>query len=269
VRKEGVYLDENETAIFFEPFRPLYFCADEIVALHANTPESSPIKQHLLLLLKVMGEIFSGVRAQVRNLQAGGLISYKLAWIYFRRGITVYSPGRDTERVFEVVDAKYESKPPHLLVIGREVVFDGTNYTYEKIELALMAFTGNRPITKLPLYPLSFHDNPESITTRLTERGKRVLEYQGLTYCMYTGVGYHSIGQKVEKYNVSYPRSITFHGNLTNSRLTAVFSSTHSVMPSTTKRKPAKEARASRTSTIQSSINLRTRTQMPKTMKSP
>jgi hypothetical protein len=211
VKKEGVYLDENESASFMEPFRALYFCADDIAALHVSTPESSPLKQHLLLLLKVMGEIFSGVRTQVRNLQAGGLISYKLAWIYFRRGVTVYSPGRDTERVFEVVDCKYEQKPPHLSVVAREVVFDGTHYKYEKIELALMAFGGNKPITKLPLYPISFHDNPDSIKTRLTERGKRVLEYQGLTYCMYTGVGYHEVGQKVEKYNVSNLSNIYFY----------------------------------------------------------
>lgn len=204
LKKEGVYLHENEQATFNEPFRPLYFCADEIAALHAATPDGTPLKQQILLLLKVMGEIFGGTRSHVRELKANGLISYKLAWIYFRKDMIVYHPGKDTDRIFQVVDAKYEHKPsPHLSLSCKEVVFDGTGYVYEKVDLGLSRFGGNMPISKLPVYPIEFHPDPEGIKARLAERGRRVLDYQGLEYCMYKGVGYHENNGKVSKHNVS------------------------------------------------------------------
>jgi hypothetical protein len=207
VKKEGVYLEESEVAVFREPFRALYFGADEISALHASTLESNPLKQQLLLLLKVMGDIFGQTKTLVRNLQSSGLINYKLAWIYFKKDDILYHPGRDTERLFKIVDATYESKPPHLNIECKEIIFDGTGYAFDKMEVKLGYWAGNKPITKLQGYPLEFHPDPEGVKQRLTERGRRVLDYQGLEYCMYTGVGYYQEGNKVEKHNVSPPQN--------------------------------------------------------------
>jgi hypothetical protein len=211
VKKEGVYLDENETASFREPFRALYFRADEIAALHASTSDLSPLKQQLLLLLKVMGDIFGGTRSLVRNLQSQGLISYKLAWIYFRKDTVIYYPGKDTERIFKVVDISYEVKPcPHIKLECKEILFDGRGYVWDKMEVNLSYWVGNKPINKLQAYPLEFHPDPESVKKRLRERGSRVLEYQGLEYSMYTGVGYFQEGNKVEKHNVCNPKTFIY-----------------------------------------------------------
>jgi hypothetical protein len=204
VQKEGVYLDESEIATFREPFRALYFCADEIAALHTATQDSNPLKQQILLLLKIMGDIFGSTRTLVRNLQESGLISYKLAWIYFRKDTILYLPGKDTERIFKVVDASYHLKPsPHFKIECKEVLFDGKGYVWDKMEVHLSPWAGNKPVTKLQAYPLDFHPDPGAIKKRLIERGRRVLEYQGLHYCMYTGVGYYQLGSKVERHNVS------------------------------------------------------------------
>jgi hypothetical protein len=203
VKKEAVYLDESEHATFREPFKALYFCADEIGALYTTTPDSSPLKQQLLLLLKVMGDVFGGTRTLVHNLQTQGLISYKLAWIYYRKDTIIYYPGKDTERLFKVVDASYQVKPmPHLKIECKEILFDGKGYVWDKMDVELCSWVGNKPITKLPAYPLEFHKDPESVKKRLEERGLRVLQYQGLEYCMYTGVGYFQEGNKIEKHNV-------------------------------------------------------------------
>jgi hypothetical protein len=237
VKKEGVYLEESEVAVFKEPFRALYFSADEISALHASTPESSPIKQQLLLLLKVMGDIFGQTKTLVRNLQASGLINYKLAWIYYKKDAILYHPGRDTERLFKIVDTAYESKPqPHLNIVCKEIIFDGEGYAFDKMEVKLGYWSGNKPITKLQGYPLEFHSDPEGIKKRLTERGQRVLDYQGLEYCMYTGVGYFQEGTKLEKHNVSVPQTIPKFGLINRvDRSMDVYSSTLSAIISITK----------------------------------
>jgi hypothetical protein len=203
VKKEGVYLDPSEIAKFCEPFRPLYFCAEEIATLYKDTAETSPLKTQLLLLLKLMGDMFGATRTQVRQLQANNLMSYKLAWTYFPKDSLAYRPGKDCETVYKVVNTTYKSKPcPHLSVDAKEIVFDGTAFAWVKTDFQLPAWSGNKPITDLNVYPLEFHADPEGIKSRLIARGEKALDYQGLNYCLYTGVGYHFQGKKLEKVNV-------------------------------------------------------------------
>jgi hypothetical protein len=204
VKKEGVFLDVSEVARFTEPFRPLYFCAEEIAALYKLTPEESPLKVQLLLLLKLMGDMFGATRNQVRQLQANNLISYKLAWTYFPKDSMAYRPGKDCESVYKVVNTVYKTRPcPHLHVDAKEIVFDGTAFAWVKTEFVIPAWAGNQPITDMPVYPLEFHKDPETVKARMIERGKRALDYQSLHYCLYTGVGYLIQGKKLEKHNVS------------------------------------------------------------------
>jgi hypothetical protein len=58
--------------------------------------------------------------------------------------------------------------------------------------LDIPSFEGNRPITELDHYPLPFADDASAVKARLAARGKKVLQYQGLTYCEYEGLGLYS-----------------------------------------------------------------------------
>jgi hypothetical protein len=64
-------------------------------------------------------------------------------------------------------------------------------------------FEGLKPITELQHYPLIFFKDAEETKRRLLERGKKVLDYQGLTYCTYNGIGIYREDKRVEKHNVS------------------------------------------------------------------
>jgi hypothetical protein len=203
VKHECVFLEATEPAKFMEPFKPLYFCYDKILALHNASDEENILKQHLQLLLQVMENLFGGFMTHLRHLQTSGLISYKLAWTYFPKGSIVYSGARDCERLCKVIDTEYRSRPkPHMAVICQEIGFDGDSFTWKKIELEIPAFKGNLPITVLPYYPLSFHEDQEGVKMRLTARGKKVLDYQQLTYCEYSGLGIFKDECTVEKHNV-------------------------------------------------------------------
>jgi hypothetical protein len=157
--------------------------------------------------VKLMGEIFGGMRTHLEHLQNSGLISFKLAWTYFPKDAIVYSPEKDCERLYKVKDT--EIKPdrvgkPVLHIKCKEVSFDGESFVWKNQTLQIPAFEGNRPITEMKYYPLSFHSDPEDVKARMTVRGKKVLEYQGLTYCGYSGLGiYHDDCTENEKHNVS------------------------------------------------------------------
>lgn len=207
VKEQGVHLEPTDVATFYYPFRPLYFCSDKIMSLYKKVDEGSALKEHLGLLLKVMGEVFGGTHNHVKNLQTSKLISFKLAWAFYLKDSFVYSPGKDCERIRKVVDTSYKQSPggkPMLVIKCKEIVFDGDAFIWKNNELEVGAFDGNKPITELAHYPLSFHDDPKSVTDRLTARGKRVLDYQGLTYLEYEGLAiYEDDMVGIEKHNVT------------------------------------------------------------------
>ena len=87
-------------------------------------------------------------------------------------------------------------------VQAQEIQFDGESYVWKETELKMKAWSGNVPITELDYYPLEFHEDPSAVKKRAAARGKRALDYQGLTYCEYTGLGIYIQGTKAEKHNV-------------------------------------------------------------------
>jgi hypothetical protein len=203
VKHEGVFLEATEPAKFMEPFRPLYFCYDKILALHRTSEDGSALRQHLQLLLQVMESLFGGFMTHLKHLRASGLISYKLAWTYFPKNSMVYSAATDCERVCRVVGTEYRTQPRlYFAILCEEISFDGESFTWKPVELEIPAFRGNLPVTALPNYPLTFHEDQEGVKARLTARGKRLLDYQQLTYCEYSGLGILKSDCKVEKHNV-------------------------------------------------------------------
>jgi hypothetical protein len=200
----GLSLTSCFAAVFHEPFKPLFFCYDRIVELYQNTKEGL-LRQHLGLLVQVMDELFGGFMKQLKNLRASGLISYKLAWTYFPKDTMIFSAAKDCERVCRVLATSYQCQPPmppHLLINCQEISFDGETFAWKPFTLQIPAFGGNLPVTELPNYPLSFHEDEEGLVERLTVRAKKVLEYQDLTYCEYSGIGLLKGPCGVEKHNV-------------------------------------------------------------------
>ena len=126
----------------------------------------------------------------LQNLNSSGLISYKLAWTYFPKDSMLFCDSKDCERVCRVIATNYECQPvPRLAISCEEIAFDGETFAWKPIMLSIPAFGGNLPVIELPNYPLSFHEDPQSIKERLVIRAKKALEYQELTYCEYSGIG--------------------------------------------------------------------------------
>jgi hypothetical protein len=208
MKKEDIHLEPTEIATFKQPFRALWFRYDEIAALHRKTVEL-PLKSHIGLLMKLLGDIFGGVKLHVDNLQASGLINFKYSWMYFPKDSLIYSPDKDCERICKVVDTEIiadQRSRKHLIVNAQEIAFDGEIFAWKDTMLDIPAFEGNRPITELDHFPLSFADGPDAIKARLAARGTKVLQYQGLTYSEYQGLGLfneEAAGIRNEKHNVS------------------------------------------------------------------
>ncbi|RDL30841.1 uncharacterized protein BP5553_10186 [Venustampulla echinocandica] len=204
LKDAGMFVESTEPAKFSEPFKPLFFSYDKIMDLNARTKKDGPLKQHLDLLIQIMEELFGGFMTHLKNLKASGLISYKLAWTYLPKGTMLYCPSKDSDRVCRVVRTAYATgQCNYLEIAAEEIAFDGETFAWTPIDRQIPLFEGNLPITVLPVYPLSFHENPEDIIERLSRRAKKTIEYQELTYCEYTGVALQQIQQGFARHNVT------------------------------------------------------------------
>ncbi|KAM7201293.1 ATP-dependent zinc metalloprotease YME1L1 [Rhypophila sp. PSN 637] len=194
MRDQNLHLDSNEAATFKYPFSQLYFGYDNIVARHGELKEDEPVKPFMLLMIKLLDDIFAEARARVASLRSSGLTTFKLAWTLFPCAETVISWGNNCEMLSRVKDAEYtfSNNTKVLAVTGRVLRFTGRAFQWEDYRHEIKAFEGNKKITDLPAYPLSFYEkDQEVVRERCIARGAKVLDYQGLAYVNYSGIALH------------------------------------------------------------------------------
>ncbi|KAK3356776.1 P-loop containing nucleoside triphosphate hydrolase protein [Lasiosphaeria hispida] len=208
LQKQDIHLDANENAPFSHPFQELYFAYDDITAKYREleaTKGDPPLRPFMLLFIRLLDDIFAETRAKLSQLRANGLVSFKLAWAYFPKKTTVISWGNNCELLCKVEDTGYKAvgmATKVLSIQGKVLRFTGRGFQWEDYEISIPQFAGNRPITDLPAYPLEFFEGRDEVVTRLTARGRKVLDCQGLTYVNYTGIAVFSEGKTVRKHNV-------------------------------------------------------------------
>lgn len=207
LKDQDVHIDANDTATFHYPFIPLYFAYDGLVAKRTSLTRDDPLDEFLLLLIRLLDDIFAPVRTKLKNLRADRLVSFELAWAYFPRDTVVLSWGKTCERLCKVVDTSYtkgnEVMNPILIIRSKVLIFNGEAFSWEDATFEIPQFSGHKPITKLDHYPLEFSDDADGIKKKLTARGRKVLDYQGITYCTYSGIAIHKSGVVVERLKVS------------------------------------------------------------------
>ncbi len=207
LKKQDIHLDPSENAAFTHPFPQLYFGYDDIVARHRALEEAEPaqpLKPFLLLLIRLLDEIFADTRAKLRGLRAGGLMSFKLAWTLFPRNTPIISFGNNCELLSKVTEASTVNINGKVILVihGNVLRFDGRGFSWEDYSVTIKAFSGHRPVTELPAYPLEFHEEAAAVKARLTARGNKMLDFQALTYVNYSGIGIHVEGKNTSKHNV-------------------------------------------------------------------
>lgn len=204
VKKENCHLDVNEAASFEEPFRSLWFCQDDIKELYKKTDASEPLKSYLKLFIQVLDDLFREMTIKRRNIQTSRLVDFRTAWTLFPRGSTVYSFGINAEFLAKVESTAYvnSSSGNSLQIKAKILKFNGEKFVWQERVLPVDEFDGNKPILELGHYPLDFHQDAEDIKRRLTVRGRKVLDLQGLEYRLYNGIALYDGRGCVEKHNV-------------------------------------------------------------------
>lgn len=148
VKDEGVFLESSETAKFQEPFKPLFFSYQKILSSYKNEKDGGLLKIHLRLLMQVLDEVFATTFSKLANMRKSELISFKLAWTFFPRNCVVYSRAQDCTRVVKVIDSNMvcDKDGMRFELKGKELAFDGEQFSWRNTTLKIPPFQGNQPI---------------------------------------------------------------------------------------------------------------------------
>lgn len=162
LENEGFHLDGSKPIVFTPPFRPLYFCYDDIVGLCESTNDDL-LKMYLGNLLTTLNGILGETRKQSHQLKARGLVNFDLAWTYFPNGTMVRSSDCNTKMVFRVVGTSYKKSESStaLVIYGEALRFDGESFVWMVHEISIHEFSGNKPILGLECYRTEFHHDPK------------------------------------------------------------------------------------------------------------
>ncbi len=87
--------------------------------------------------------------------------------------------------------------------LGRYLEYDGKAFGMGTMEVEVEAFKGPRKITSLACYPLKYHKDPDGLTERLIERGKKFAALQGMNYRFHQGMGFFKKKRTVVKVNIN------------------------------------------------------------------
>ncbi|KAK4183064.1 ATP-dependent zinc metalloprotease YME1L1 [Podospora australis] len=211
LKQQSVHLDTNEPANFQSPFCELFFSYQDLAAKHEslakdNSDESKKLRPYLELLLKLPDEVFSETRAKLKNLEANKLVSFVMAWTLFPSNRTVINWENDCAGALlaKVKSAEYKKRSSgEYLELGCMVyIFNGATFVSDVLKMRIPSFNGNKPVTDLAVYPVDFFGKKDKVMQRLTERGRRVLDMQGLTYANYSGVAFYMENNMSVRHNV-------------------------------------------------------------------
>ena len=178
------------------PFQMLYHFWDELTERRENIDDDDA-RMHLSLLLDFMKTELGKDREQCLGMVRKKQITYSRLWTIFRPNDIVYTSVMGHPWLLRVLKTSYEESTK----VGKymEVHCHYTDYDEDgkvgRVKemfriFQKRKFAGDNPafITDLDVFPARFKTDLDSVTSRLSERGKRYLELQGVLVKAYDGL---------------------------------------------------------------------------------
>ncbi|KAF2852560.1 P-loop containing nucleoside triphosphate hydrolase protein [Plenodomus tracheiphilus IPT5] len=176
-----------------------------IAKLGDSTDEERTTKAHAALLQDVLAKEFKSLIDASQDMKSKRVMTFEYLWTLFQPGATLFARQDGQETALSLVETRYGKTSTGAICFWltcKYVDWDGARFGTNKINLAIMAYTGTRPINSLRVYPLEFHSDSEAVRTKLTERGARIEALTGTKYRAYQGVAWKDGQFGKEQYNV-------------------------------------------------------------------
>ena len=197
-------IDTKHITLRDEP-RPIFHYRDQLFAYGAALEPNSEAQNHISFLLEYMyqelsSEIYTWVTMVELAYGDSACLDFPNLWMLFRPGDLVYLTNAaaptvtKTARVIEF-QSMSRCKCDRALctrkdwtITGWYIDYNGNTFGYRGVSGRITYFDGLRAVKELPILPIRFHPDEQSIRATLTARGKKFTELHCARYLRYKGV---------------------------------------------------------------------------------
>ncbi|KAJ5272266.1 hypothetical protein N7524_005535 [Penicillium chrysogenum] len=167
------------------PFRPFVHRWEAITKLR-DEEQDPTTKAHVDMFYRIMDEELRDLIDRKNDLVAKGVITHDLAWTILEPQGVVLSSSGGALRAYSFARASSELEASATDYFAVEYVdFDGSKFGYISSLITIPYFPGTTPITSLPIYPLRYHPEKDTVQELLISRGKKWEAYKGYHFKSY------------------------------------------------------------------------------------
>ncbi|KAK8099065.1 uncharacterized protein PG998_012306 [Apiospora kogelbergensis] len=182
---------ELERLIFEAPFQPFVHRWKDFVKYKSEEAElDDTTKEHLTILYDILlYEIGDSIKA-FEDYVEKGVVTYEHLWMILQPGSPILAAYKGPLSAFELHDMAYmeSQRCGKFLRLHSDCIdYDGKSFGRCRETIDILMFVGNKKITELPAYPLSFHPKPSEIGASLIKRGELFEALAGHHFKSYSG----------------------------------------------------------------------------------
>ncbi|KAH8680953.1 hypothetical protein BX600DRAFT_445410 [Xylariales sp. PMI_506] len=181
---------ELENWSFQPPFMPIVHRWNDLKAYLVNT-EDITLKNAASGLIAFLTPVVSASVVSLAQTKTAGKINFENVWLLFPPRSLVMTKFFGVDTVCRLT--KYKKRPacrnnPASWAIDLEYIdWNGETSGYTTTQLIIWDFDGFRRVTALPVYPISFIEDLETITSALVQRGRKWESLRGYHYMLANG----------------------------------------------------------------------------------
>lgn len=146
-------------------------------------------------------EYLGNTMKDVKQMVSQREISFDTVWALFFPNSLVYShhTGTDQDTVLIVrrsgYDTRQNDRTRYLKVVCDIIHDDGQEFGFARRILEIDEYHGTRPIARLPVYPLQYHNDNDGVYSRAVELGKRLVQLPTHSFHEISGRASRSVGR--------------------------------------------------------------------------
>jgi hypothetical protein len=174
-------------------------------------PEDSQNKakiEHLALLCQYIETDYQPVSKRLYPLLEHNEITFDLLWALFLPNTMLYTlcAGSNEPRCVKLnwgAEKRDQRGETFFSLDCHYVDYDGKSFGEAKTILEIPEFFGSRPIDSLPVFPLAYHEDKETVKEKLVARGRKFGSFSGMHYRFYKGLAFFKKKQNLIRLTVN------------------------------------------------------------------
>ncbi|KAI1415549.1 P-loop containing nucleoside triphosphate hydrolase protein [Hypoxylon sp. FL1857] len=172
----------DKTAHSQWPHRALFFSREKIAEVARTSPDEQT-RLHCTLLGMEIEKALDDILEELHDLQKTKEITFRLLWTIFPRGSLFAAEVNNSLRALRVKE--FFQGRSTASVYCECICFDGFRYGKVQYYFEIGWFEGRVPINKIPNLPVFDISPGQAMRERLLERGRKILNFQGIHYLMH------------------------------------------------------------------------------------